>query len=168
MFVNVLWKGLLWSALWMAYVYGIMKFFPWEMLHEYPEEIQRACTLKEPTLSQKRKSKIYNIVTSLFLFGLLMAFGLWQFWGEPVAFWRVFLYLFGIAMTWNVVDLLVMDWLIVCTLRPSWVILPGTEDCSSYGNLGHHFKGFLLGCLYMALLALLFAGIDVAILQMLT
>ena len=27
--------GLIWSGLWIAYLYVIMKCFPWEMLHDY-------------------------------------------------------------------------------------------------------------------------------------
>ena len=30
--------GLIWSGLWMAFLYVIMKYFPWEMLHDYPED----------------------------------------------------------------------------------------------------------------------------------
>ena len=58
-----------------------------------------------------------------------------------------------------------MDWLLVCTVRPAWLIIPGTENCSSYGDYGHHFKGFLIGCVYTTLMALLFAGVDYAILR---
>ena len=35
----------------------------------------------------------------------------------------LFWFLFIIAMSWNVVDLLVMDWLLVCTVRPAWLIM---------------------------------------------
>ena len=41
--------GLIWSGLWMAYLYVIMKCFPWEMLHDYPEDVRKASTLPEPT-----------------------------------------------------------------------------------------------------------------------
>ena len=46
---------LIWSGLWIAYLYVIMKCFPWEMLHDYPEDVRRASTLPEPTGKQKRK-----------------------------------------------------------------------------------------------------------------
>ena len=44
-----------------------------------------------------------------------------------------------------------MDWLLVCTVRPAWLIIPGTENCGSYSDYGHHFKGFLIGCVYTTL-----------------
>ena len=76
-------------------------------------------------------------------------------------------YIFIIAMTWNVVDLLVMDWLIVCTITPKWIVLRGTEGCKGYKDYFFHFKGFLVGCVYTALMALLFSGIDYAVLRFL-
>ena len=34
-----------------------------------------------------------------------------------------------IAMTWNVVDLIIMDWLIICTITPKWVVIEGVDLC---------------------------------------
>ena len=34
--------GLIRSGLWMASVYVIMKCYPWEMLHDYPEDVRKA------------------------------------------------------------------------------------------------------------------------------
>ena len=94
-----------------------------------------------------------------------LSLGLLRFHAERADFLTLFWFLFIIAMSWNVVDLLVMDWLLVCTVRPAWLIIPGTENCSSYSDYGHHFKGFLIGCVYTTLMALLFAGVDYAILR---
>ena len=41
-------EGLIWSVLWIIYVYILVTKFPWEMLHDYPEDIQKASTLPEP------------------------------------------------------------------------------------------------------------------------
>ncbi len=35
-----------------------------------------------------------------------------------------------------------------------------TEDCKGYIDYFFHFKGFQIGCVYTALTALLFSGID--------
>ena len=156
--------GLVWSGLWMAFLYVIMKRFPWEMLHDYPEDVRKASTLPEPTRKQKRNAKIFSGIGSIIIFGALIAFGLLRFCEERVGFVTLFWFLFIIAMSWNVFDLLVMDWLLVCTVRPAWLVIPGTENCSSYNDYGHHFKGFLIGCIYTTLMALIFAGIDYAIL----
>lgn len=39
-------NGMIWSALWIAYVYMLLKCFPWEMVHEYPEDIKKSHNLK--------------------------------------------------------------------------------------------------------------------------
>ena len=80
---------------------------------------------------------------------------------------QVLKYIFIIAVTWNVVDLLIMDRLIVCTITPKWIILRGTEGCKGYKDYFFHFKGFLIGCVYTAMMSLLFSGIDYAVLRFL-
>ena len=115
--------GLIWSGLWMAFLYVIMKCFPWEMLHDYPEDVRRASTLPEPTRKQKRNAKIFGGIGSIIIFGALIVFGLFRFRTERPGFMTLFWFLFIIAMSWNVVDLLVMDWLLVCTVRPAWLIM---------------------------------------------
>lgn len=49
MYVTAFIEGLLWSILWIIYVYVIVMKYPWQMLHDYPEDIQKASTLPEPT-----------------------------------------------------------------------------------------------------------------------
>ena len=41
-------------------------------------------------------------------------------------------YIFIIAMSWNVIDLLIMDWLVICRITPKWVVIQGTEGCGGY------------------------------------
>ena len=154
--------GLIWSGLWMAFLYVIMKYFPWEMLHDYPEDVRKASILPEPTGKQKRNAKIFGGIGSVLLFGDLIEVGLLRFRAERADFLTMFWFLFIIAMSWNVIDHMVMDWLLVCTVRPAWLIIPGTENCSSYSDYGYHFKGFLIGCIYTTIMALIFAGIDYA------
>ena len=67
--------GLIWSGLWIAYLYVIMKCFPWEMLHDYPEDVRRASTLPEPTGKQKRNAKIFSGIGSIIIFGALIFAG---------------------------------------------------------------------------------------------
>ena len=43
------------------------------------------------------------------------------------SFWELFAYAFGVPFIFNPVDLLILDWLIVCWVKPLWVILPCTE-----------------------------------------
>ena len=135
------------------------------MLHDYPKDIQEASTLKKLSKKQEKASKLFGAVGGLIIFGVLIAFGLLRFQSEPTSFIKLLLYIFIVAMTWNIVDLLVMDWLIICLITPKWVVIEGTDGCKGYKDYFFHFKGFLIGCVYTAIMALLFAGIDHALLR---
>lgn len=161
-------EGLIWSVLWMIFVYVLVTKFPWEMLHDYPEDIQKASALPAPSDEQKKKAKIFSALFSLLIFGVLIAFGVVRYAGENASFPEVLLFTFIIAMVWNVVDLIVMDWLIICKLTAKWVVIEGTEGCRGYKDYMYHFKGFLIGCVYSVILALIISGIDYLILIFVT
>jgi hypothetical protein len=165
MFAKALLYGLIWSALWMVYIYILLKRFPWEMVHEYPDDIKKACTIPAPTSGQKRTGKLAGGIYSLFLFALLILFGLEAYRHADFSYLRLFGFLWVVAFVWNLLDLLVMDWLIVCTVTPRWVVLEGTEGCRGYKDYGFHWKGFLTGCIYTTIIAALFAGIDYVLLR---
>ncbi len=167
MIFTALIEGLLWSALWTIYVYIIVKCFPWQMLHDYPKDIQEAATLKEPTDRQSSISKIFGILGSLVIFGSLILFGIIQFRTEKASFLLLFGFIFILAMMWNVIDLLIMDWLIICTITPKWVVIEGTEGCRGYKDYMYHFKGFLIGCVYTTIMAVMIARVDYLILRFL-
>ena len=165
MIVRAFTDGLIWSALWMLYVFLILKFCPHTMLHDYPKDIQAASTLEKPTEKQEKAAKLFSAVGGLLIFGVLIAFGLLYFCGERPSFMQILLYIFIVSMTWNVIDLLVMDWLIICLITPKWVVISGTDGCKGYKDYLFHFKGFLIGCVYTTIIALLFSGIDYVLLH---
>ena len=158
-------EGLIWSILWIIYVYILVTKFPWEMLHDYPEDIQKASTLPEPSAEQKKKARTFSVLFSIVLLGILIIFGVLQYSGVKTSFLNLVLFTFIIAMIWNVVDLIVMDWIIICKLTAKWVIIEGTEGCKGYKDYMYHFKGFLIGCVYSAIMALIISGIDYLILR---
>ena len=159
MYLDAVIKGLIWSVLWIIYVYVIVTKYPWQMLHEYPKDIQKASTLPEPTTEQKKNAKLFGAIGSLVIFGALITFGLIRFAGSRESYGKVLLYIFIIAMIWNIADLLIMDWLIICRITPKWVVIPGTEGCSGYKDYFFHFKGFLIGCVYTGIMSLLISGV---------
>lgn len=165
MIIKALLDGLIWSVLWMIYVYMLLKLFPWEMVHEYPEDIKKACTMAAPTSKQLKKGKLASAIFSLFLFAVLLFFGFNAYRNIDFSYLQLFVFLWIVSFVWNLLDLLIVDWLIVCTLTPDWVILEGTRDCGGYKDYGFHFKGFLIGCVYTTIMAAVFAGIDFALLN---
>lgn len=59
----------------------------------------------------------------------------------------------------NLWDLLVVDWLIGCTITPKFIILPGTEGAAGYKNYAFHFRGFLIGTVISIVVGLIVAAV---------
>ena len=159
--------GLVWSLFWIVYVYIIVKFFPWGMLHDYPKDIQAAATIKEPTAGQQRTSKLFTGVGGILIICAPILWGIVQFSQERTTFLILLGFIFIIVMMWNLIDLLIMDWLIVCTITPKWVVIEGTDGCKGYKDYLFHFKGFLIGCVYSTIAAVAFSTIDYLVLKFL-
>lgn len=66
---------------------------------------------------------------------------------------------FIVFLTFNLFDLLIADWLIFCTLRPSRMILPGTEGMAGYRDYRFHFIGFLKGLAFCLVGGLVVAAV---------
>ena len=62
-------------------------------------------------------------------------------------------------MTFNLYDLLVLDWLLFTYLTLKLFILPGTEGMAGYDGYGFHARAFLRGTLICAVAALILGTI---------
>ncbi|MFC4588823.1 hypothetical protein [Sphaerisporangium corydalis] len=62
-----------------------------------------------------------------------------------------------IWQSFNLFDLVVLDWLIVVRWRPAFVVLPGTEGMDAYDDMGHHLRGYVKGVVICQAAALLSA-----------
>lgn len=71
-----------------------------------------------------------------------------------------------VLLVFNVFDLLVLDWLLFCTIQPRPMVLAGTEGMAGYRDYRFHFIGFLKGFGFCAIGGLVIASIW-AITQML-
>lgn len=70
-----------------------------------------------------------------------------------LGFLEVALHVFLMLLVFNLVDLLVLDWLIFVTLRPARIVLPGTEGMAGYRDYAFHLRAFLKGLAGAALVA---------------
>ena len=61
-------------------------------------------------------------------------------------------------LVFNVFDLLILDWLLFCTIQPRMMVLPGTEGMAGYRDYRFHFIGFLKGLGFCAVVGLVVAG----------
>ena len=123
-------------------------------LRHFPKEIQ---AIVPPKSDKERRMSI--------LLGLLIGvpFTSALLWRTATlashSFWELFAYAFGVLFIFNLVDLLILDWLIVCWLKPRWVILPGTEHIVIPNPYLHHFKEFLMGTFGLVIVGLAVAAL---------
>jgi hypothetical protein len=118
---------------------------PRYLLQDYPRDVQAAVPPK--TAAERRASAYW---AALFFLALL-AFPIAAALSTKAAqrdFLSIFLSAFGVSFLFNIVDWLILDWLIVCTITPRFVIIPGTEGMAGYKNYAMHFRGFLIGTIF--------------------
>jgi hypothetical protein len=151
---RILRDGAVLSLLGSIYLLLLLRFHPRLFLQHFPKEIR---AVVPPKSDRERRMSI--------LFGLLIGVSCAAafFWRTASmgsdSFGEIFAYTYGVLFVFNVVDLVILDWLIVCWIEPSWVILPGTEHIVTPKQYLAHFKGFLVGTVGLAAVSLAAAGL---------
>ena len=148
---KILIDGAILSALASIFIILTMRFGPRIWLHDYPKEIQAMVPPK--TDQEKRLSLQLGIPFMLLLLAVPLLSTLWfrNSAGENATFVSLAAHAFGVILVFNLVDWLLLDWLMFCTITPSWVVIPGSEGAPGYKDYGFHFRGFLKGVLFSAL-----------------
>jgi hypothetical protein len=126
-------------------------------LHDYPPKIQEKVPPK--TEAERRLSYVFGVPFMLLLL-LGSFFSTLSLKAQGNAqFWELWLNATGVVYVFNVVDWLILDWLMFCTLTPRFVVIPGSEGMAEYKDYGFHFRGFLHGTVYSGLGGLIIAGV---------
>ena len=163
---NVLLHGSVFALLLTLYLLAIMRGFNpriWAF-SDYPKEIT---DYVPPQTESERKVGMYALIPFLLLglgFPLVSTMMLESLYAGDLPLLDAFLNFFGILMFGNFADLIILDLLIVGTITPDWVIIPGTEHMrdKEYKDFRlYHAKGHVRGTLAMAILSLLFAALVV-------
>lgn len=137
-------------------ILAMLWYNPRLLLQDYPKDVQQKVPPK--TSAEKRVSAYWATV----IFLLMLAFPLAAALSAKAAyhiFFDIFLSAFGVLFLFNLVDLLIMDWLIVCTITPNFLVISGTEGMAGYKNYSMHFRGFLIGTGVSIVLGLLLAAL---------
>jgi hypothetical protein len=142
------------ASLWLILVLWVN---PRIFLHDYPAKIQE----RVPPKTQEERHLFYVFGIPFMLLLLLGPFfSTLSLKGQGnIHFLALWLNASGVVWVFNIVDWLILDWLIFCTLTPRFVVIPGSEGMKEYKDYRFHFRGFLHGTLYSILGGLLIAGI---------
>ena len=137
----------------------VVRINPEIMLKDYPPDIQaKYGPMSERTKRQRAPVAVVVIVVMLAI-GTLSFRGVGANSGGDISFLEAFLHLFVMFSAFNLLDWLVLDWLIAVTIRPGFMILPGTEGLAGYEDYGFHFRGFLIGIVITSVTSILVAAV---------
>lgn len=135
----------LWSARFTDRISYHFRHEPGQSPSDAAQLSQRCASGGAPqTAAEKRQTLYWGIPFWLCLLGFPMAAALSAKAAQLSAL-EIFLSTAGVIFLLNLVDWLILDWLLVCTITPRFMVLPGTEGMAGYKNYRMHFRGFLIG-----------------------
>ena len=144
-----------------ALVIGLTKPRLFLNKEDIPADILAAVPPK--TEEEKRQS----IWASIPLFIILIAGTLYSSYTfhqqSNAGFLALFLHALIILVMISVSDLVLLDWLVLNTLTPKWVIFPGTEGFAGYKDYGFHGRAHLKAFPLLLFGALISAGLTLII-----
>lgn len=154
--------GLVLSVLFTLVLLGAVFVNPEIMLNDYPPDVKKAYGAERNPKTRGQR-RIFSLLFLAVLFGVLcysmVGLGRAAELNFPILFTLVFVEIF----TFNLWDLLILDWLIFNTIQPKFIFLPGTEGMAGYKDYYFHFRGFMIGIVFSLVSALVLAGIALII-----
>jgi len=156
---RILVDGLIFSLVSSVLLIVSLRVNPRMWLHDYPQEIQDMVPPKSDR--EKRQSLVWGIpfLILVFLGPFVSTLFLEAQAEEGATFLALFANAFGVGLMFNLVDWLLLDWLMFCAITPRFLVIPGTEGAQGYKNYAYHFRGFLIGTVITAVGALIVAGL---------
>ena len=154
--------GAVLSGILCALLLGLLWSNPEILLKDYPPDIQA----KYGPMSERTKRQ--RVAVAIFFGAVVLSIVAASFIevradsGGHIPFRTAFVHLFVMFWLFNLVDLLILDWPLVA-MRPSFVVLPGTEGLAGYKDYGFHFRGFLIGTVLVLVTSALIAGVVAAL-----
>jgi small-conductance mechanosensitive channel len=144
-FLHALFYGLVLSFGLSSLILLTLYINPEMWLHDAPSAVQ--AQVGPMSARARRQRAFWSVPFFLLLFGVL-ALSIMRL-GAVVGaltFTAVFVNVVVVLMTFNLVDLIIIDWLIVAYWRPQFIMLPGVNpDMWAENEYLFHFKGFLKG-----------------------
>ena len=125
---------------------------------DYSEAIK--AKVPPQTREEKRLALIVGVPWMVFTFGfpIFSSYVLKSRLGGEIPFWTAFFNVFILVLLATVGDLVILDWLIVSTITPKFVIIPGT-DKADYADFSHHYRGHARAVVPLLLVCAVIAGV---------
>jgi len=124
-------------------------------LHDYPDTIKNIAPSKS---ERENKQTIFLSVLFILIFIGYPIITLFLY-KNSITFLGLFLHFFILFQFVNLIDLLILDWIIFCTITPKQIIIPGTKVEDGYKNYRFHFIAFLKGIVITTFAAFVLSGL---------
>jgi len=152
-FSTILVYGIPASLLLSVVIAGMGLTNPRLLLRSYPKNVQ---AVVRPMSEREMRQTLSWVIPFWFLLGGFPAAAALAVKASNQDFLFIFLSAFGSIFLFHLVD-----WLILYTTMPTFVVLAGTEGMAGYKNYAMHFKGVLIGPVLPGIIGLIVAGIVV-------
>jgi hypothetical protein len=127
---------------------------------DLPEDILAVVPPKTPREKKLSLLAAIPLLTFIFILPAWSAVSFKAQAGGSVSFFTLFLHVLIIVMMFNLFDLVVIDWFIINTLTPRFIVYPGTEGFAGYKDRMFHLRahtralpGVLVGVLIITAIA---------------
>ncbi len=156
---KILVDGAILSLAFALVVMGAVYFNPRLARRGLPEDIKR----EVPRLTRRERLRAIPFAI-LFLAAvvgipLISALTLSGQQGGEVPLLVLWVHVFGVLFIASLFDLVVLDWLLYCTITPKRLVIPGTEGMAGYKDYRYHLRAHARGTLLMVVLALVLAAV---------
>ena len=139
-------------------ILGSLKVNPRLWLQDFPDDIQQAVAPR--TRWEKKLAALWGVPYLLVSLAVpTISCYLMRRTDPSVSYGALYVNAFGIATLFNLFDLLVIDWLVICAITPDFVVVPGTRGAAGYNNYGHHLRGFFVGMMASVVICAGIAGL---------
>jgi len=146
---------LIYAVIFSTFILATLFINPRIWLHDYPDKIKKIAPLKT------EKEKKQTVLLSVFFIFIFIGYPIITFllYENTVTFFGLFLHFFIIFQFTNLIDLLILDWIIFCTITPKRIIITGTTVEDGYKDYKFHFIAFLKGIVITTFAALVLSGL---------
>jgi len=158
-FYHSFFYGAMLSGVLTILILGSLYINPEMWLQDAPREVQEK---HGPMSARAKRQRLWLVVAFAITISAVVGLSLYQLpavLGEPLTFLTVFVHLWFIFTLFNLVDLLLIDWLIVELIRPGFIVQSGLGQLMGERNYWFHFQGFLKGSVGITVVSLLLAGL---------
>ena len=107
--------------------------------HGVPDDVK--ALLPEFTVTERRRGTIFATIFLIVL--VVAAFFATYTWIDGVqasGFLQAFGMAFATLFAFCLIDLVIIDWVLICWRRPSWIVIRGTEQAEGWGDYMFHVR----------------------------